>query len=87
MGKGAMSRCRKSGWGNSCISNVFELFPSDDPTLSSVVDLWGFYWGVLNYVSILFMMQMKNLGRIKFWELEPNKVTYGTTSLQLRGAK
>lgn len=36
----------KSGWGNSCISNVFHSFPNDDPALSSVVDLWVFYWGV-----------------------------------------
>lgn len=25
---------------------MFNSFPSDDPALSSVVDLWGFYWGV-----------------------------------------
>lgn len=24
----------------------FSSFPNDDPALSSVVDLWGFYWGV-----------------------------------------
>lgn len=45
----------ESGWDTSCISNVlgfiflffsFSSFPNDDPALSSVVDLWGFYWGV-----------------------------------------
>lgn len=24
----------------------FSTFPNDDPALSSVVDLWAFYWGV-----------------------------------------
>lgn len=44
--EGAMDGNGKSGWGNSCFSNVFNSFPNDDPVLSSVVDLWVFYWGV-----------------------------------------
>lgn len=51
--QGTVGGCGEElGWDTSCISNVgcffffFSSFPNDDPALSSVVDLWGFYWEV-----------------------------------------
>lgn len=46
--KGAVGglRGRKQGGTNPAFSNGFSSFPNGGPVLSSVVNLWGFCWGV-----------------------------------------
>lgn len=37
---------RSQGGAIPAFLTFFSTFPNDDPVLSSVVDLWGLYWGV-----------------------------------------
>ena len=46
--KGALGglRGRNQGGTNPAFSNGFPSFPSGGPVLNSVINLWGFCWGV-----------------------------------------
>lgn len=43
---GGGPRGRKQGGPNPVFANGFSSFPNGGPVLNSVVNLWGFCWGV-----------------------------------------